>query len=173
MFMSFYCTQRTDVAHERGIGGMEQHISDMDQLFPQENCRRFATKECDDVDLLVVSKNVVNYCEYTQINEIGACLHLDESTTQEIARDFNRSPFADVVHELLMKWKANASAVSSPEAGIEQTSGDQTNAKNDTWASLMHSLASLTNCEPLLAELRDYLNQKDECKPETGMSISQ
>ena len=170
VYVSSYRTQTTNVAHERGRDGTEQHISDTDQLFPQESCRRFATKKCNGIDLQVVSKQIEKYCEHTQINEIGACLHLDESITQKIAKSLNCSPFADVIYQLLMKWKANASEVLSPEGGIEQRPGDETNAGKDTWASLMQSLASLSKSEPLLEELRRYLAKKDECRPERGMS---
>ena len=115
----------------------------------QQICGNFANSKCADTDLLVVRDKIVSHKYSTA--DVSTCLSLEESVARKVLSDYEHSPHLDVVHQLLIKWKV------SKEKDV-----------GDTWASLVQSLASLSNSEPLLEDIREYLHQKDPCRPEAG-----
>ena len=129
---------------QRGENGADVELQQVQRI-----CGSFANSKCDDTDLLVVCKKIVSH-DYSAA-EVSMCLSLEESVAQQVVSDYEHSSPTDVVCQLLIKWKIS-----------------KKNDAGDTWASLAQSLASLSNSEPLLKDIREYLHQKDPCRPEAG-----
>ena len=171
------------IAPQRGINDTDMNLS-----WTEEQYSEFASKKCDDIDLLTVAHKIADHCEYIKINKIGRGLGLNESTAQRVAEQHEHSPYSDAIHELLLKWKEKAvtpadevitttdeaitadaeAAATAGEAAMADA--EATTTAEDTWANLMPLLHSIFNSEPLMKALSDYLHQKVDPDPKNGKS---
>ena len=120
---------------------------DLPPIFREESCRRFAELQCQDIDLLHISRMIER--EGNSLTSVGACLLIGRKVISKIEKDESCPKLNDKIHKVLSEWQWK-------------------NISNATWASLIKSLEVLDN-QKLMEHIRKYLSKK-EC-PGKGICI--
>ena len=119
---------------------------DLPPMFRETSCRRFAELQCQDFDLLHISRMIER--EGNSLASVGACLFTGREVISKIERDEFCPKLNDKIHKLLSEWQWK-------------------NTSNATWARLIKSLEVLDN-QNLMEHIRKYLSQKEY--PEKGIA---
>ena len=118
---------------------------DLPPMFREESCKRFAELQCQDIDLLQISRMVER--EGNSLASVGACLYVGREVISEVEKDKFCPKLNDKIHKVLSEWQCK-------------------NTSNATWARLIKSLEVLDN-QNLMEHIRKYLSQKEY--PMTGI----
>ena len=122
---------------------------DLPPMFWEESCKRFAELQCQDFDLLHISRMIER--EGNSLASVGACLLSGREVISKIEKDESCRKLNDKIHKVLSVWQWK-------------------NTSNATWARLIKSLEVLDN-QNLMEHIRKYLSQKEY--PVKGMLIVQ
>ena len=122
---------------------------DLPPMFRVESCKRFAKLQCQDLDLLHISRMIAR--EGNSLASVGACLLIGREFISEIEKDESCPKVNDKIHKVLSEWQWK-------------------NISNATWARLIKSLEVLDD-RNLMEHIRKYLSQKEY--PVKGMLIVQ
>ena len=112
---------------------------DLPPMFREESCKRFAKLQCQDFDLLHISRMIER--ERNSLASVSVCLLIGREFVSEIEKDESCPKLNDKIHKLLSEWQWK-------------------NTSNATWASLIKSLEVLDN-QNLMEHIRKYLSQKE------------
>lgn len=112
---------------------------DLPPMFREESCKRFAKLQCQDLDLLHISRMIER--ERNSLASVSVCLLIGREFVSEIEKDESCPKLNDKIHKLLSEWQWK-------------------NTSNATWASLIKSLEVLDN-QNLMEHIRKYLSQKE------------
>ena len=108
-------------------------------MFREEACKRFANLQCQDLDLLHISRMIERECN--SLASVGACLLIGREVISEIEKDESCPKLNDKIHNVLLQWQIK-------------------NTSNATWASLIKSLEVLDE-QKLMEHIQTYLSQKE------------
>ena len=108
-------------------------------MFREESCRRFAELQCQDFDLLHISRMIER--EGNSLVSVGACLFIKREVISNIEKAESCPKLNDKIHKVLSEWQWK-------------------NTSNATWASLIKSLEILDN-QNLMEHIRKYLSKKE------------
>ena len=108
-------------------------------MFREESCKRFAKLQCQDLDLLHISRMIER--EGNSLDSVGACLLIGREFVSEIEKDESCPKLNDKIHKILSEWQWK-------------------NTSNATWACLIKSLKILDD-QNLMEHIRKYLSQKE------------
>ena len=122
---------------------------DLPPMFREETCKKFAELQCQDLDLLNISRMIAQ--EENSLASVGVSLLVERSVISEIEKDESCPKLKDKVHKILLQWQWK-------------------NTCNATWARLIMSLEALED-ENLMEHIQTYLSQKEY--PIKGMLIVQ
>ena len=114
----------------------EKHLPPM---FREESCRRFAELQCQDFDLLYISRMIER--EGNSLASVGACLLIGREVISKIEKAKSCPKLNDKIHNVLSEWQWK-------------------NPGNATWARLIKSLELLDD-QNLMEHIRKYLSQKE------------
>ena len=106
-------------------------------MFREESCRRFAELQCQDFDLLYISRMIER--EGNSLSSVGACLFIGTEVISKIEESYPK--LNNKIHNVLSEWQWK-------------------NTGNATWARLIKSL-ELLNDQNLMEHIRKYLSQKE------------
>ena len=112
---------------------------DLPPMFREESCKRFAKLQCQDLDLLHISRMIER--ERNSLASVSVCLLIGREFVSEIEKDESCPKLNDKIHKLLSEWQWK-------------------NTSNATWARLIKSLEVLDN-QNLMEHIRKYLSQKE------------
>ena len=118
-------------------------------MFREEVCKLFASMQCQDFDLLHISRMIAR--EGNSLASVGACLHISRKVISEIEKDESCPKPKDKVHKILLQWQLKDTC-------------------NAMWARLVKSLQALDD-QNLLENIQTYLSQKEY--PIKGMLVVQ
>ena len=118
-------------------------------MFREETCKKFAELQCQDLDLLNISRMIAQ--EGNSLASVGVSLLVERRVISEIEKDESCPKPKDKVHKILLQWQWK-------------------NTCNATWARLIMSLEALED-ENLMEHIQTYLSQKEY--PIKGMLIVQ
>ena len=118
---------------------MGEHTSNIPplELFQDEICRKYASRRCNDLDLLIVSRKAAE----NSVLAVGTCLHLDASEIEKVESDSEKPKRNDKIHQLLVKWKNK-------------------NISSATWENLVQHLDILSD-ESLMKGIQAYLHEQE------------
>ena len=122
---------------------------DLAPMFREETCKKFAELQCQDLDLLNISRMIAQ--EGNSLASVGVSLLVERRVISEIEKDESCPKPKDKVHKILLQWQ-------------RKNTGDA------TWARLIKSLEALED-ENLMEHIQTYLSQKEY--PIKGMLIVQ
>ena len=122
---------------------------DLPPMFREETCKKFAELQCQDLDLLNISRMIAQ--EENSLASVGVSLLVERSVISEIEKDESCPKLKDKVHKILLQWQWK-------------------NTGDATWARLIMSLEALED-ENLMEHIQTYLSQKEY--PIKGMLIVQ
>ena len=122
---------------------------DLPPMFREETCKKFAELQCQDLDLLNISRMIAQ--EGNSLASVGVSLLVERRVISEIEKDESCPKLKDKVHKILLQWQWK-------------------NTGNATWARLIMSLEALED-ENLMEHIQTYLSQKEY--PIKGMLIVQ
>ena len=122
---------------------------DLPPLFREESCKRFAKLQCQDLDLLHISRMIAR--EGNSVASVGACFLIGREVISPIEKDESCPKVNDKIHKILSEWQWK-------------------NTSNATWARLIKSLQVLDD-QNLMGHIQKYLSQKEY--PVKGMLIVQ
>ena len=120
---------------------------DLPPMFSEEACERFAKFQCQDLDMLHISRMIAR--EGNSLASVGTCLQINRKVIFEIEEDESCPKLQDKIHKVLSEWQWK-------------------NTCNATWARLIKSLQALDD-QKLMEHIQTYLSQKEY--PMTGMLI--
>ena len=112
---------------------------DLPPIFREEACKRFAELQCQDLDLLHISRMIER--EGNSLASVGACLRIEGRVISGIEKDESCPKPKDKIHKILLQWQWK-------------------NTRNATWASLIRSLQDLEE-QNLMESIRTYLSRKE------------
>ena len=112
---------------------------DLPPMFREEACKRFAELQCNDFDLLHISRMIER--EGNSLASVGACLYIGREVISEVEKDESCPKLKDKMHKVLSEWQWK-------------------NTSNATWASLMKSLQALED-QNLMECIQTYLSKKE------------
>jgi len=124
---------------------LEDMNMDLPAIFKDDVCGKFANLQCQDIDLLHISRMIAN--RGNSLAAVGVCLHVDLMTIADIEKDALCSKQQDKIHKLLTEWQLH-------------------NTQNTTWATLTKCLLALED-QKLMDDIQEYLSQKEY--PSNGM----
>ena len=122
---------------------------DLPPMFREEACKKFAELQCQDLDLLNISRMIAQ--EGNSLASVGVSLLVERRVISEIEKDESCPKLKDKVHKILLQWQWK-------------------NTGNATWGRLIMSLEALED-ENLMEHIQTYLSQKEY--PIKGMLIVQ
>ena len=128
---------------------MQVEEKDLPPMFREEACEKFAELQCQDLDLLNISRMIAR--EGNSLASVGVCLLIEGRVISEIEKDVLCPKLKDKIHKILLQWQWK-------------------NTINATWASLIKSLQALDD-QNLMEHIQTYLSQKEY--PIKGMLIVQ
>ena len=123
---------------------------DLPPMFREDACIRFAKLQCQDSDLLDISRMIE--LEGNSLASVGACLLIDRKVILETEKDESCPKLKDKVHKILLQWQWNWK-----------------DTRTATWARLIKSLQRLGNQE-LMERIQTHLSQKKY--PINGMLVA-
>ena len=118
---------------------MQVEEKDLPPMFREEACEKFAELQCQDFDLLNISRMIAR--EGNSLASVGACLFIEGRVISEIEKDVLCPKLKDKVHKILLQWQWK-------------------NTRNATWARLIKSLQALED-ENLMEHIQTYLSKKE------------
>ena len=118
---------------------MQVEEKDLPPMFWEEACEKFAKLQCQDLDLLNISRMIAR--EGNSLVSVGACLLIEGRVISEIEKDVLCPKLKDKVHKILLQWQWK-------------------NTINATWGRLIKSLQALED-ENLMEHIQTYLSQKE------------
>ena len=108
-------------------------------MFREEACKKFAELQCQDLDLLNISRMIAQ--EGNSLASVGVSLLVEGRVISGIEKDESCPKLKDKVHKILLQWQWN-------------------NTCNATWARLIKNLQALED-ENLMEHIQTYLSQKE------------
>ena len=118
---------------------MQVEEKDLPPMFREEACEKFAELQCQDFDLLNISRMIAR--EGNSLASVGACLLIEGRVISGIEKDMLCPKLKDKVHKILLQWQWK-------------------NTRNATWARLIKSLQALED-ENLMEHIQTYLSKKE------------
>ena len=122
---------------------------DLPPMFREEACKKFAELECQDLDLLNISRMIAQ--EGNSLASVGVSLLVEGRVISGIEKEESCPKLKDKVHKILLQWQWK-------------------NTGNATWGRLIKSLEALDD-QNLMEHIQTYLSKKEY--PVKGMLIVQ
>ena len=114
-------------------------VMDLPPMFREEACEKFAELQCQDLDLLNISRMIAR--EENSLASVGACLLIEGTVISGIEEDHSCPKLKDKIHKILLQWQWK-------------------NTGNATWANLIKSLQDLEE-QNLMEHIQTYLSKKE------------
>ena len=124
-------------------------VMDLPPMFREEACKKFAELQCQDLDLLNISRMIAQ--EGNSLASVGVSLLVERRVISGIEKDESSPKLKDKLHKILLQWQRK-------------------NTGNATWARLIMSLEALDD-QNLMEHIQTYLSKKEY--PVKGMLIVQ